>query len=83
MGGGVKLNDSVIMEGVKIGAGAIIQNSIICPGATIGDGAVLKNCQVAAGFEISAHSKGADECFNELGHADDDSADYEAEDIAF
>jgi NDP-sugar pyrophosphorylase family protein len=32
----VKLNDSVIMQGVKIGAGAIIQNSVICAGANIG-----------------------------------------------
>jgi hypothetical protein len=40
-----------------------------------GDGAVLKNCQVAAGFEVSAHTKGSDECFNELGvhtHSDED-----------
>lgn len=36
IGGGVKLNDSVIMEGVKIGAGAIIQNSVICAEANIG-----------------------------------------------
>ena len=58
-----KINNCIIMEGVRIGENCTIQNSIICANASIGESCNLNDCQIGALYEVAAGTKAKGETF--------------------
>ena len=49
-----RVDDSVLWDGVRVGAGAEVRRSVLASGVTVGAGAVLERAVVAHGAVIAA-----------------------------
>ncbi|KAG7666567.1 hypothetical protein Ndes2526B_g04967 [Nannochloris sp. 'desiccata'] len=56
LGSGVKIINSVLMDGVQVGDTCHIQNSIVCKGCVVQTGAQVKDCQIGPMFVVKAGS---------------------------
>jgi translation initiation factor eIF-2B subunit gamma len=56
LGSGVKIINSVLMDGVQVGDNCHIQNSIVCKGCVLQSGAQVKHCQLGPGYSVKAGS---------------------------
>jgi len=56
LGSGVKIINSVLMDGVQVEDSCHIQNSIVCNGCVIHAGAQVKDCQLGPMFDVKAGS---------------------------
>jgi len=56
LGTGVKIINSVLMDGVQVGDNCHIQNSIVCKGCVVHAGAQVKDCQIGPMFIVKAES---------------------------
>jgi translation initiation factor eIF-2B subunit gamma len=54
LGSGVKIINSVLMDGVQVGDNCHIQNSIVCKVCVLQAGAQIKDCQLGPGYVVPA-----------------------------
>lgn len=50
-----RIQNSLLMRGVRIGKGAVITNSILCPDVEVEENAEVNNCIVTNGHKIPAN----------------------------